>query len=159
MSIAKLKTVYSNGAFINNVKAFFNKINEIIDYLNNNPSYTPSYKVYTALLTQTGTDAPVATVLENTIGDIVWTYVNPGYYQGVLTNAFPSNKTFVMAPSSVYTSNLPSGGDMDIYSAGVDSINEVFYTTSLLNGSTGVLSRQNSVNGGYPKIIEIRVYN
>lgn len=26
------------------------------------------YKVYTALLTQTGTDAPVATVLENTLG-------------------------------------------------------------------------------------------
>lgn len=27
----------------------------------------PKYKVYTALLTQTGTDAPVATVLENTL--------------------------------------------------------------------------------------------
>lgn len=26
------------------------------------------YKVYTALLTQSGTDAPVATVLENTLG-------------------------------------------------------------------------------------------
>ncbi len=34
-----------------------------------------SYDVYTALLTQTGTDAPVATVLENTLGavTVVWT--------------------------------------------------------------------------------------
>lgn len=38
MSIDKLKTVYSAGAFINNVKVFFKKINEIIDYLNDNSS-------------------------------------------------------------------------------------------------------------------------
>jgi hypothetical protein len=44
MSIAKLKTVYSNGAFINNVKAFFNKINEIIDYLNGNPIPEDQYQ-------------------------------------------------------------------------------------------------------------------
>ena len=31
------------------------------------------YKVYTALLTQSGTDAPVATVLENTLTDDIIT--------------------------------------------------------------------------------------
>lgn len=50
------------------------------------------YKVYTALMTQTGTDAPVATVLENTIGVIVWTYVNVGEYLGTLAASFPSAK-------------------------------------------------------------------
>ena len=35
-----------------------------------------SYLVYTALLTQSGTDAPVATVLENTLGGTVtWSYI------------------------------------------------------------------------------------
>jgi len=33
---------------------------------------TAPYLSYVALLTQSGTNAPVATVLENTIGDIVW---------------------------------------------------------------------------------------
>ena len=37
--------------------------------------YVIPYKVYTALLTQTGTNAPVATVLENTLGGTpVWSY-------------------------------------------------------------------------------------
>lgn len=53
------------------------------------------YKVYTALLTQTGTDAPVATVLENTIGNIVWSRVNTGQYRATLNNAFDATKTIV----------------------------------------------------------------
>ena len=55
----------------------------------------PKYKVYTALLTQSGTDAPVATVLENTLGDIVWSYVGVGGYIGTLTGAFTENKTIL----------------------------------------------------------------
>lgn len=54
---------------------------------------TPDYKIYRALLTQTGTDAPVATVLENTLGDIVWTRSGVGHYIGVLAGAFTANKT------------------------------------------------------------------
>lgn len=51
-------------------------------------------KVYRALLTQTNTDAPVATVLENTLGgEVVWSYNVPGVYLGVLTGAFTANKT------------------------------------------------------------------
>jgi hypothetical protein len=47
----------------------------------------PSYTVYSALLTQTGTDAPVVTVLENTLGeDIVWTRDTPGVYIGTGDN-------------------------------------------------------------------------
>jgi hypothetical protein len=93
MSIDKLKTVYSTGAFINNVKVFFKKINEIIDYLNGNPIPTANYKIYRALLTQTGTSAPVANVLENTLGNIVWSRESAGNYYGTLNNAFPIDKT------------------------------------------------------------------
>ena len=54
------------------------------------------YKVYTALLTQEGTDAPVATVLENTLGeDIIWTRDSSGsYYGDTIGNVFTFNKTF-----------------------------------------------------------------
>jgi hypothetical protein len=42
----------------------------------------PTYKVYTALLTQEGTNAPVATVLENTLGEeLVWSYLTEGTYR------------------------------------------------------------------------------
>jgi hypothetical protein len=39
------------------------------------------YKEYVALLTQTGTNAPVATVLSNTLGTVTYQYNNVGQYQ------------------------------------------------------------------------------
>lgn len=53
------------------------------------------YLVYTALLLQEGTDAPVATVLQNTIGNIVWSYGGVGFYYATLAGAFTANKTYV----------------------------------------------------------------
>ena len=53
------------------------------------------YKVYTALLTQTGTDAPTAIVMENTIGDVEWIYLSVGQYKLQLNNAFTINKTII----------------------------------------------------------------
>lgn len=60
---------------------------------------TKRYKVYSALLTQSGADnGPSAVVLENGIGNIVWTYQTFGAfgrYIGTLTGAFPASKTWV----------------------------------------------------------------
>jgi hypothetical protein len=56
----------------------------------------PLYKVYTALLTQSGTSAPTATVLENTLGGtVVWTRNSGGSYTATLSGAFPASKTWV----------------------------------------------------------------
>ena len=63
--------------------------------------YIRPYKVYTALLTQTGENAPVATVLENTIGDIVWARISEGSYEGILANAFTNNKTFILVGANL----------------------------------------------------------
>jgi hypothetical protein len=85
-------------------------------------------KRYVALLSQSGTDAPVATVLENSLGGaIVWTRTDVGEYRGTLTGAFPTlSKTFfvpqrpyipqlethgVLAWASVNAINLTIGGD------------------------------------------------
>ena len=54
------------------------------------------YKKYVALMTQTGTAAPTVVVLENTIGDIVWTRDSTGIYEGTLTGAFTLDKTYTM---------------------------------------------------------------
>ena len=54
------------------------------------------YKKYIALMTQTGTAAPTVVVLENTIGDIVWTRASTGLYRGTLIGAFTLDKTYAM---------------------------------------------------------------
>jgi hypothetical protein len=60
------------------------------------------YKSYVALISQTGTAAPTATELENTIGSILWARTSAGLYTATLTGAFPNNKTFVrINPSQV----------------------------------------------------------
>lgn len=102
------------------------------------------YKVYTALLTQTGTSAPVATVLENTLGGtVVWTRTAPGYYQGTLSGAFTIGKT-------VGFSNIYSGGaGCAIFPKTINSVQLSTFATS--TGATG----DAIINPGN---IEIRVY-
>ena len=54
------------------------------------------YLKYVALLTQSGTSAPTATVLENTLGGtVVWTRNDVGDYTGTLAGAFTENKTAI----------------------------------------------------------------
>lgn len=54
------------------------------------------YLVYTAHITQTALDDPIATVFKNTIGNIDWTYDNVGTYAGTLTGAFTADKTWLI---------------------------------------------------------------
>lgn len=56
-----------------------------------------SYLVYTALFTQTGTNAPVVTVLENTLGQsVVWSRSGVGDYRGtVSTPIFSEFKMYI----------------------------------------------------------------
>ena len=60
---------------------------------------TRPYKVYTALLTQTDTFAPVATVLENTLGDtIIWVRNYQGSYNCVLS----SSELFLQSKTAIF---------------------------------------------------------
>lgn len=52
--------------------------------------------MYIATLTQSGTNAPVATVFQNTLGgEIVWSRTSPGSYKGTLAGVFTENKTII----------------------------------------------------------------
>lgn len=62
---------------------------------------TRPYKVYTAKLTQAGTAAPTATILNDSDtlkpgSTITWTRNSIGQYFGTLTGAFPGAKTWCM---------------------------------------------------------------
>lgn len=83
-----------------------------LDLLKN---FIRGYKVYSAILNQSGTNAPVATILENTIGDIVWTRNSSGTYYGTLAAAFPSAKYITQMPISGFDSYVFDGGGGDPY--------------------------------------------
>lgn len=101
------------------------------------------YKVYTALLTQTGTAAPVATILENQLsGPIVWARAGVGVYTGTLSAAFTANKTTVSI-------SQPATGKANIVrtSANVLTVNTFDATPA---AADAILSGM---------LVEVRVYN
>lgn len=121
--------------------------------IDNIPAPTPvdsrPYKVYTALLTQTGTNAPVATVLENTLGGTpVWTRDDAGIYIATLTSAFVRHKTWITVGTSgdgyddTQVSSSGLYGDIDTIRVHVNDLDKVGYDGYL-----------------YGAPIEIRVYN
>jgi hypothetical protein len=109
----------------------------------NGPS---AYKVYTALLTQSGTNPPVATILENTIGNIVWSYSGVGQYSATLTGAFPVDKYFAPIPIQGYDESVNSGGGGGGYS--FYRLSDDAVTVIVVNGNDNLSNSP----------IEIRVY-
>jgi hypothetical protein len=102
------------------------------------------YKVYTALLSQSGTDAPVATVLENTLGgDIVWSRSQAGVYLGTLDGAFPIEKTFVIITNTGGQEANCYVNDNNVNYVGIATSEGADFTDNLL----------------FKTPIEIRVYN
>lgn len=106
------------------------------------------YKSYVASITQTGTNAPVATVLENTLGGtVVWTRTIAGQYVGTLTNAFTANKTACFVTSK-NVNDYVSEYNYFLESSNINNI-DLTSTTNLGAADSLLLN----------KIIEVRVYN
>lgn len=109
----------------------------------------PTYKAYSALLTQSGgASAPTAFVLENTLGGTVtFAKTGTGTYTGTLTGAFTINKTFFLTKgfinvltSTAYDVNYTS---VNLFTINCGTVNSGIAADSLLNNSP----------------IEVRVYN
>ena len=109
---------------------------------------TIQYKVYTALLTQSGVTAPVATVLENTIGAITLTYSAPGEYYITSSSLFTTGKVY-----AVITNNW------DAFDTG-----SIMTMTLTPQSASSIYIRTGNVDSHYDDILnntpfEIRVYN
>jgi hypothetical protein len=64
-------------------------------------------KVYRAFLTQTGTSAPVPTIVgTNTIGTIVWARSSAGVYTATLLNGFVGSVTSIAGLSAVSATDI-----------------------------------------------------
>jgi len=64
-------------------------------------------KVYRAFITQTGTNAPVPTIVgTNTIGPLVWARSSAGIYTATLINGFVGNVTTIAGLSAVSATDV-----------------------------------------------------
>jgi hypothetical protein len=84
-------------------------INELEDEINAIPTPSVEPLRYKALLTQTGTDAPVATVLENSLGaTISFTYIDAGTYKIVSSSPILLDAKTIVVQGAGNTTALAS---------------------------------------------------
>lgn len=130
-------------------KSIFSKyqIDSIIKLVNGSKNNL----TYNALVTQSGTSAPVMTIRDNTLGSIVWTYGSTGVFYGTLTGAFATAKLDLPVPNTGFAVIDSSGtglGYYTLYRASDDQI--VLRSYNLSNASA------NGILANSP--IEIKVY-
>jgi hypothetical protein len=116
---------------------------------------------YGSCTIQYNTGAPVVTVLENTIGDIWFTYNAVGQYKINSNTLFTPNKTFLLNGTSLgatmFNKMIPSDGSGILNNVGYvityDGINRIAINSFIDNEIYG----NDVLDGLVP--IEIRVYN
>lgn len=110
------------------------------------------YKSYVALLTQTSTNAPVVTVLENTLGgNLTSVYNNTGNYSLTSSGLFTLNKTLCFIGSA---NDGDYGSQSYIASIRPKDVNEIILDTWTISGGSPMPSDASMSNTS----IEIRVY-
>jgi len=108
--------------------------------------YSKPYLLYTALITQSGTTAPIPTELENNIGNIEWSRISGGTYLVTsTTSGFTEDLTIVNRPALFLINNIDI---VSVYSTLV-STSEIIVVSAEGIPQDGLLN-----NFGY----EIRVY-
>jgi hypothetical protein len=105
------------------------------------------YLKYVALISQTGLLDPTVVVLENTIGDIVWTRIGLGGYLGTLAGAFFIKNTYVIGGSADISAGSGDFATLDIKRSSNDTIQ--LFTYDNFTGSDDML---------FNTTIEIRTY-
>jgi hypothetical protein len=106
------------------------------------------YKEYVANVLQEGGNAPIASVMINQIGNIVWSRSSAGIYNGTLSGAFIQNKTDCVVSNSIGLNNF--GGI--IFQRGTNNFVLLETFDSLFAFSDDILG------GSYANTITIRVY-
>lgn len=154
--IIKLKDIFKDFLEkINLTETTIETLQTDVEELQNNPIDSKPYKVYTALLTQDGSNAPTVVELENTLGlTFTLNRQNTGTYNILGTNiVLPLNKTTVDIGSIKSTSNITDAKiNVTLTQTGTNAIqiNTFMALSSTWNRSDFCL---------YNTKLEIRVYN
>ena len=108
-------------------------------------SYSLGYTVYTALISQAGTAAPSAIVLQNTTGGtITWSRTSAGSYVAVISGAnYVANKTTILLGNTNASMSIAS----------------TYKTTTNVTFEQKLISTNASTDGFDNVTIEIRIYS
>ena len=142
------------------------KLNYVWNYLSstldNFKAKLLGYRTYKAMLTQTGSDAPVAAVLENSLKlDITYEYDSPGIYYAYTGNllfgspfqTIDGRKVEVFITPQAVVNISPSVDTLSAYPVFFNVIDIVTWNNDLADYVDQIL-------GGYcSTVLEIRVYN
>lgn len=146
MSLQKLKDVYFLGSMIKNIKGIFNKVNEIVDYLNGT-SGEGSYKRYVASISVDGSNVVTLDVIIDEIG-CTYSLTDLDYHFNIISdNKFTVGKTQVLIEP--LDSNTYGGRFLGV----IKSINMI----TLENYDT--VGSQTFSDVLVDSILEIKVYN
>jgi hypothetical protein len=137
MVVGDNQSVTEDGITTNNLR--------VTETINGRPitEMLPTYQKYIATISQTGILDPTITILENTLGDIVWVRNAAGNYTGSLNGAFPNiDKVYL------YLSNTQQNNYVSIYWSNANDIGLITYDFANVGQDNNLVSNT----------IEIRVY-
>jgi hypothetical protein len=117
------------------------------------PDFTLPYKVYSAIITQTGATAPSAIVLQNTLGTITFSYLGLGDYSINSLNLFTTNQTAVLFNLS---RDDNSGSEPTIILSRIISDSQIQLLSFEFNAAVPKFQGGDDCINGF---LEIRVYN
>lgn len=95
---------------------------------------TTPIKNYKVLISQSSTNAPTVIELNNTLGNIIWSYDDVGRYTGTLTGQLKAEKTFFILTLNDPSFTIAVGSNEDdnsIYLQSKDAATQT-YTNGLL---------------------------
>jgi len=136
------------------IKDIYHKISCLENKLKNSTSTDLRlYKVYTALLTQTGTNDPIPTILENTLGELNFSYLDVGKYEISSLNLFTNNKTTIFFGNVINNANAQLGNvtcqGEDISDSSIPFVVNGDFVSGALDISNNLLLKT---------LVEIKVY-
>lgn len=129
MTQAEIKAILDK-----NVNGMFNNgdlLNIIATSINEN-AIGGGAKVYAAMITQTASNDPEVTVLQNMLDDeISWVRLDTGYYYGTLVGAFKNGNVIVRCTPNIPDDETPPA----IINAGVANADSIQIKTFRLDGN------------------------
>jgi hypothetical protein len=142
------------------------KLNYVWNYLSstldNFKAKLLGYRTYKAFLTQTNTDDPVATVVENTLGlKLDFQYDSPGVYYGFTDNDLFNSPTETIDGRKIEVTITPSSSLDPTTTSYIYSAYPVFFfVIGISVWDLGLANYQDNVMGQYCSVtLEIKVYN
>jgi hypothetical protein len=116
-----------------------NKVIRVLAAVGTGYAPPPTTGEYAATLVQSGTNAPVATVLGNTLGGtVVWTRYAEGTFRGTLASAFTSGKTSIQVSLDVGAVGNESKVGRAWISSSIVELKVYDYADNLVDGFNGI---------------------